>query len=139
MKEEKMNQFSVPLGLLDYGNPILYTITSIVLITHLQNRMTPNWYYLLVIGIIMSLIFGFIIPTGKVLVGLKIIKFRMPVSLVFLVNTGLFLTGITLMKYTLKIPIIVWSILVLIYLLFLLLIYYKTKKVNTIAVLIGAI
>lgn len=32
--EKKFNRFSVPLGLLDYVNPILYTITMIELFRH---------------------------------------------------------------------------------------------------------
>ena len=48
------------------------------------------------VGAIISVFFGLIIPTGKVLVGLGVIKFRMPVSLVFSVNTGILISGLML-------------------------------------------
>ena len=35
MNKEKLNKFSVPLGLLDYINPILYSITMITIIKNI--------------------------------------------------------------------------------------------------------
>ena len=83
--------------------------------------------------------FGFVIPTGKVIVGLGLLKFKMPVSLVFCVNTGILLSGLMLLKNALKIsPILLLGILLMI-LLFSATLYKKQKKINTIAVLTGAI
>ena len=65
---DKLNKFSVPLGLLDYINPILYTITIITIITNISINSPYN--IILLIGGIISILFGFIIPTGKVIVGL---------------------------------------------------------------------
>ena len=132
----KLNKFSVPLGLLDYINPILYTITAITIIKNIN--MTSPYSTILTIGAIMSIVFGFIIPTGKVLVGLNIIKFRMPVILVLMVNIGLLLTGTMLIKHTLDLTLLFLLIILLSVACILYFIYDKNKKLNTIAVLIGA-
>ena len=132
MTNERFNKFSIPLGLLDYVNPIFYTITIATII-----KNTP-FNIILLIGAILSILFGFVIPTGKVIVGLGIIKFRMPVSLVFCVNTGILLSGLMLLKYVLNIDLIILLIILFTILILLLLIYNKTKKFNTVAVLIGA-
>ncbi|MCR5422976.1 MAG: hypothetical protein K6E74_04990, partial [Bacilli bacterium] len=79
-----------------------------------------------------------IIPTGKVLVGMGVIKFRMPVSLVFCVNTGIFLSGLMLLKYTFHLKMFVLLLISIMIIGLLLLLYLKSKKFNTIAVLTGA-
>lgn len=134
--KDKLNKFSVPLGLLDYVNPILYTITIVTIIKNVS--MTSPYNTILLIGAIISIIFGFIIPTGKVIVGLGIIEFRMPVSLVFCVNTGIFLSGLMLLKYVFNINLPVLLLITLIIFSLLLITYLKSKKINTIAVLTGA-
>lgn len=135
MKKEKFNSFSVPLGLLDYINPIFYMITLITIINHIILENPYN--VIMIIGAILSIVFGFIIPTGKVIVGLGIIKFKMPVSLVFLVNFGILLSGLMLLKYVMNLNllfiIILFSIILILFL-----IYIKHKKINTIAVLTRA-
>ena len=88
--------------------------------------------------LILSIVFGFIIPFGKVIVGLGIIKFKMPVSLVFLVNTGILFSGLMLLKYTFSLNLLFLLIISIIILFFLFLIYNKSRKMNTIAVLVGA-
>ena len=133
---DKLNKFSVPLGLLDYINPILYTITIITIINN--TSLDSPYNILLLIGGIISIIFGFIIPTGKVIVGLGIIEFRMPVSLVFCVNSGIFLSGLMLLKYVFNISLILLLIISIIMVLLLFITYIKSKKINTIAVLTGA-
>ena len=135
MKKDRLNKFSVSLGLLDYINPLLYSITIITIIKNIYSMIGTPYNIILTIGAIISIIFGLIIPTGKVIVGLGIIKFRMPVSLVFCVNTGILLSGLMLIKYALNINIII-LLAPIIAILFL--IYKKTKKANTIAVLTGA-
>lgn len=139
MAKEKFNKFSVPLGLLDYGNPILYSVTIIIIIRNIYSNMGYPYNIILLLGALLSIMFGFIIPTGKVIVGLGLLEFKMPVSLVFCVNTGILLSGLMLLKNALKIsPILLLGILLMI-LLFLATIYKKQKKINTIAVLTGAI
>ena len=76
--EKKFSKFSVPLGLLDYINPILYTVTMATILCHTGNAMLRLYWHLMHAGAIVSILAGFIIPTGKVLVGLGIIQFRMP-------------------------------------------------------------
>ena len=100
--EKKFNTFSVPLGLLDYVNPILYTITMVTTIKNLSSEIAVPFNKILLIGAVISIFFGFIIPTGKVIVGLGIIEFVMPVSLVFCVNSGILLSGLVLFCYVMK-------------------------------------
>ena len=139
MKEDKLNKFSVSLGLLDYINPIFYSITIITILINLYNKLGIPYIIIMLIGAIISILFGFVIPTGKVLVGLGIIKFKMPVGIVFTVNTGILISGLTLLKYVLNLNIIVLLSILLIIIVLLSLIYKKTKSFNTIAVLTGAI
>ena len=69
--EKKFNRFSVPLGLLDYVNPILYTITMFELFRHWYPRMQPPYGIFFLIGAGISVFFGLLIPTGKVLDNMK--------------------------------------------------------------------
>lgn len=138
MKNKKFNKFSVPLGLLDYVNPILYCITMVTIIRYLSHLIMSPYNTILLIGAIISIFFGFIIPTGKVIVGLEIIKFRMPVSLVFCVNIGILISGLMLLKYVLSLNLFLLLIILLLIIIDLLLMYLKSKKINTIAVLTGA-
>ncbi|MCR4882244.1 MAG: hypothetical protein K6A68_01665 [Clostridiales bacterium] len=136
--EKKFNRFSVPLGLLDYVNPILYSITMVILIRNLYTVMEHPFQIVFLIGTVLSIVFGLIIPTGKVLVGLGVIRFRMPVALVFCVNTGILISGLMLLKHvmSLSLPFLVCLMAVLFVLL--VLTYAKSRKINTIAVLTGA-
>lgn len=138
MDKEKLNKFSVPLGLLDYVNPILYTITMITIISYNYSLMETPCNIIFLIGAIISIFFGFIIPTGKVIVGLGIIKFRMPVSLVFCVNSGILLSGLMLLKYIMNMSLSMLIIIVAFIITTLIFMYMKSKKINTIAVLTGA-
>lgn len=139
MREEKFNKFSVPLGLLDYVNPVLYTTTMITIIKNIGYKMIYPFNHYLFYGVVISAIFGFIIPTGKVLVGLGAIKFSMPVGLVLGTNIGILISGLTLIHYALKMSVQTLGIIILVILAFLIFIYFKTKKFNTVAVLTGAI
>lgn len=138
MSEKKFNTFSVPLGLLDYVNPILYTVTMITIIRHIGPLTGQPYETILKIGAGISIFFGFIIPTGKVIVGLGIIKFVMPVSLVFCVNTGILISGLVLMKYVFSLSTAVMMIIAAVIIAALAYLYSKKKKINTIAVLTGA-
>ena len=138
MNKDKFNSFSVPLGLLDYVNPIFYTITISKIIKHIGGVLGSPFRNILIIGAVLSILFGFIIPTGKVIVGLGILRFRMPVILVFLVNLGILLSGSMLLKYVFDLNAMVLLSIEAIVILLLCMIYRKNKKLNTIAVMTGA-
>ncbi len=116
MSKERFNRFSVPLGLFDYVNPILYSITIITIIKNIYYLMDFPYQIILLVGAIFSIIVGFIIPTGKVIVGLGLIKFRMPIALVFSVNFGILLSGLMLLKYVMNFSIGVLFLFVYFYL-----------------------
>lgn len=137
-KDEKYNSFSVPLGLLDYINPICYCITMVTIIRHTSADMGKPYSLVFLIGAIISIFFGFIIPTGKVIVGLGLIEFRMPVSLVFCVNSGILISGLMLLRYVVNMSTVWLCALIAVIVVLLLLIYRKSGKINTIAVLTGA-
>ena len=136
--EKKFTTFSVPLGLLDYVNPILYTVTMVTIIRNLYSEMESPFNTILLAGAVISIFFGLVIPTGKVIVGLGIIKFRMPVSLVFCVNTGILISGLMLLKYMMELNTAVMAMMTAVIVVLLILIYSKNKKINTVAVLTGA-
>lgn len=138
MKQETMNKFSLGLGLLDYINPIFYTVTSITLLKNLSGSMNNVLYYSFMVGAIISLIFGFTIPTVKCLVGLGKMKFKMPVPLVLLVNSGIAISGVALFCHSFLRPIQA-IILYLVLLIIIVLLKKMKQKFNTIAVLIGMI
>ncbi|MBR3356674.1 MAG: hypothetical protein IKG46_02490 [Solobacterium sp.] len=138
MITEKFNTFSVPPGLLDYVNPVFYTITMITLMRNLSALMGSPYHMIFRIGAIISIFFGFIIPTGKVIVGLGPIKFVMPVSLVFCVNAGILISGLVLLKYVLNIPPLMLAAVAVLIIALLAEIYSKNRKINTVAVLTGA-
>ena len=136
--DKKFNKFSVPLGLLDYVNPIFYTITVVTIIRNTYTAMGTPYNKLLLIGAVISVLFGLVIPTGKVLVGMGIIEFVMPVSLVFSVNAGILVFGLTLLRYVLDLGDLMWLILIAAIVSALVALYQKSKKLNTVAVLTGA-
>ena len=136
--KDRFNRFSVPLGLLDYINPLFYTITMATIIRNRYSIMPSPYNRILLAGAVISVFFGLIIPTGKVLVGLGIVKFRMPVSLVFCVNTGILLSGLMLAKDIMNIPVPGLILLIAVILAALARIWSHSRKINTIAVLTGA-
>lgn len=131
--------FSVGLGLLDYINPIFYSITVITIISNLKTTMSTSLFVMFIIGATLSIIFGLTIPTVKLIVGLGLMEFKMPVNLVAFVNTGIFISGISLLTHVLTINPVLIVLIILIVVILLFYIYKKTKKINTIAVLIGAV
>lgn len=135
---EVKGNFSVGLGLLDYVNPIFYAVTSITILVNLFGLMKLPMYVLYALGALVSLIFGFTIPTVKVLVGLGKMEFALPVNLVSYVNLGIFLSGLMLLGYAYKIAIPVFLIIIALVVAFLFLVYKKTGNFNAVAVLIGA-
>ena len=137
-EKEKFNKFSVPLGLLDFGNPVFYTITMATIIKSMCSVMDRPFNVIFLIGAVISIVFGLIIPTGKVLVGLGLIEFRMPVSLVACVNTGILISGLMLLRHVLDLSTAVMMIVFVLILAALIKIYSESRKINTIAVLTGA-
>lgn len=131
--------FSIGLGLLDYINPIFYTVTSITLLVSLLGEMSTPMYIVYALGVLVSLVFGFTIPTVKVLVGMGRMKFSLPINIVSYVNTGIFVSGLMLLGYTLKVNPVVYVAIIAASFIFLALMLKKSGKINTVAVLIGAI
>ena len=141
--KKKFDKFSVPLGLLDYGNPVFYTVTiTVTMVTILKNMygvMDRPFNVILLMGAIISIFFGLVIPTGKVIVGLGLIEFKMPVSLVACVNTGILISGLMMLRHVLELSLPALLIILLLAAAALYLIYSKSKKFNTVAVMTGAI
>ena len=135
----KEASFSIGLGLFDYINPIFYSITTITIFFNLKDKIPTPLFILFLVGMILSLIFGFSIPTVKCLVGLGKMQFKMPVNLVFYVNSGILLSGIALFKYVSNINNVLFVTILVLAIIGLCFIVYKTKKFNTVAVLTGAI
>lgn len=90
------------LGLLDYLNPICYTIFTIIGFRYFRKIMKPVFFYVYLVGAIISLIGGFFIPTIKTLIGLGVMEWSLPVSKVIIANTGFLISGPMLFIGTLK-------------------------------------
>jgi hypothetical protein len=90
------------LGLLDYINPICYTIFTIIGFRYFRKIMRPVFFYIYFVGAIISLIGGFFIPTIKTLIGLGVLEWGLPVSKVIIANTGFLISGPILFIGTLK-------------------------------------
>lgn len=138
-KKKKEASFSVALGLFDYINPIFYTVTSLTIIKNMKGVMDTPLYVIYIIGALLSLVFGFTIPTVKFLVGMGKMKFEMPVNLVCFVNTGIFISGLMFSKYVMNINTGVFIAIIIAAGILLTAIYMKHKKFNTVAVLIGGV
>ena len=137
--KKKFESFSVPLGLLDYGNPVFYTVTMVTILKNMYGVMDRPFNVILLMGAIISIFFGLVIPTGKVIVGLGLIEFKMPVSLVACVNTGILISGLMMLRHVLELSLPALLIILLLVAAALYLIYKKSKNFNTIAVMTGAI
>ena len=137
--KKKFESFSVPLGLLDYGNPVFYTVTMVTILKNMYGVMDRPFNVILLMGAIISIFFGLVIPTGKVIVGLGLIEFKMPVSLVACVNTGILISGLMMLRHVLELSLPALLIILLLAVAALYLIYSKSKKFNTVAVMTGAI
>ena len=137
--KKKFESFSVPLGLLDYGNPVFYTVTMVTILKNMYGVMDRPVNVILLMGAIISIFFGLVIPTGKVIVGLGLIEFKMPVSLVACVNTGILISGLMMLRHVLELSLPALLIILLLAAAALYLIYTKSKKFNTVAVMTGAI
>ena len=92
----QLTTFSILLGLTDFVNPIFYTFFFLTMLKNLRFESDAFLFKLFKIGAIISLIGGYFIPTGKVIVGLGLLDFVMPVPVVHFVNTGFLISGIAL-------------------------------------------
>ena len=137
--KKKSENFSVALGLTDYINPVFYTISSLLILKNMKEMMSAMDWRICLIGVIVSLIGGYIIPTGKLIVGLGLIRFVMPVPLVLFVNSGILITGLILLKTVFSISAAVTAMTAAAVIAFLIMVVKKTKKLNTAAVLTGAL
>ena len=136
---EIIGKFSVALGLFDYINPIFYSITVITILVKMFGAMSTPIYALFALGAVISLIFGFSIPTVKLIVGLGKMQFKMPVNLVSFVNTGILLSGIALVSHVVGVRLPTLAVILLCAAAVIGFLWYKTGKFNTVAVLIGAV
>jgi len=134
---KKGTTFSVALGLLDYVNPLVYLLINIIIAYNVKDKMSLLAFLIYIIGVTISLVFGFTIPTVKVLVGLKKFEFKLPVNFVTYVNGGIFISGSVLFLCLTKVSILIYLLIVLAMATLLLLIYKKSGKFNTVAVILG--
>lgn len=127
--------FSVALGIVDFVNPITYSINTFLIAGGLRTAMsTPQWTVFLC-GIILSLFIGIVIPVCKLLVGLGKIEFRLPVGLFLACNLGIFLTGAALLSIVAKTGVFITIISVLAVLI--IFAGIASKKLNTSVMLMG--
>ncbi len=94
-----MNEgFSIWLGLMDFLNPIIYTLFFVALLKGLKAKNAdPGMLKVLKAGAIISMTAGYIIALGKTLVGLNIIHFTLPVPLFYATDIGFLISGVTLL------------------------------------------
>lgn len=98
MKKEKNNGFSIWLGLMDFLNPIIYTLFFVTLVKGLRARNAdPGMIKVLIAGAIISMAAGFIIALGKTIVGMGLIDFTLPVPLFYTTDIGFLISGVTLL------------------------------------------
>lgn len=134
-----IGNFSVALGLFDYINPIFYSITVVTILVKMLSEMRTPIHVIFAIGAVISMLFGFSIPTVKLIVGLGIMQFKMPVNLVSFVNTGILLSGIALISHVIGLTPLTLFIVLLCAAGVIGFLWYQTGKFNTVAVLIGAV
>ncbi len=134
-----IGNFSVALGLFDYINPIFYSITVVTILVKMLSEMSTPIHVIFAIGAVISMLFGFSIPTVKLIVGLGKMQFKMPVNLVSFVNTGILLSGIALISHVIGLTPLTLFIVLLCAAGVIGFLWYQTGKFNTVAVLIGAV
>ncbi|WP_407430842.1 hypothetical protein [Methanobrevibacter sp.] len=88
--------FSVELAIVDFLVPIIFSCSFMILKNNLKSKMEKKFYSFFVIGMSMSLVMGFIIPTYKLIVGLGFLNFTPPGYLVVITGIGLLIAGISL-------------------------------------------
>ena len=114
-------------------------IKIITILTHMHGVMPSGLFWLFLCGAAISLVFGLSIPTVKLIVGLGRMQFKMPVNLVSYVNTGILLSGIALFCHVLGVGTGMLLGILACASAFIALLWHRTGKFNTAAVLIGAV
>ena len=135
--ESQKKGFSVALGLIDYLNPVCYSINTFLIFAGVKKLMNPVQLWTYLIGIIISLILGLVIPTGKLLVGLGKIEFRLPFFMFFVVNAGIMLTGASLFSVPVKPAVLIGALVAA--LAIILFMWYKTKRFNSAIMFTGTL
>ena len=98
LDKKKENGFSIWRGLMDFLNPIIYTLFFVTLVKGLRARNAdPGMIKVLIAGAILSMAAGFIIAIGKTIVGLGLIDFTLPVPLFYATDIGFLISGVTLL------------------------------------------
>ena len=94
-----MNEgFSIWLGLMDFLNPIIYTLFFVTLVKGLKAKNAdPGMVKVLTAGAVISMAAGYIIALGKTIVGLGLINFTLPVPLFYITDIGFLISGVTLL------------------------------------------
>lgn len=94
----KLNLAFLPLGIMDFLNPIVYTLFFVQLTKGLKEKKTDEGLMkALRVGAIISLASGYIIATGKTLVGFGLFDFELPVPLFWATGVGFVLSGLSLL------------------------------------------
>ncbi len=129
--------FNVALGLVDYVNPLTYSINTFLILSGARYLMDPLQFWGYLIGIIISLIIGIVIPTGKLLVGMGKIEFRLPYALFFIVNLGIMLTGVSLFAAVAGTKALIIALIIILVIIFVL--WAMTKKFNSAIMFTGTL
>ena len=129
--------FNVALGLVDYVNPLTYSINTFLILSGARHLMNPVQFWGYLIGIIISLIIGIVIPTGKLLVGMGKIEFRLPYALFFIVNLGIMLTGVSLFAAVAGTKALIIALVIILVIIFGL--WAMTKKFNSAIMFTGTL
>ncbi len=129
--------FNVALGLVDYVNPLTYSINTFLILSGARHLMGPLQFWGYLIGIIISLIIGIVIPTGKLLVGMGKIEFRLPYALFFIVNLGIMLTGVSLFAAVAGTKALIIALVIILVIIFGL--WAMTKKFNSAIMFTGTL
>lgn len=94
----QFNLAFLPLGIMDFLNPIVYTLFFVQLMKGLKEKNTDEGLMkVLKVGAIISLASGYIIATGKTLVGFGLFDFELPVPLFWATGVGFVLSGLALL------------------------------------------
>lgn len=94
----QLNLDFLPLGIMDFLNPIVYTLFFVELMKGLKEKNTDEGLMkVLRVGAIISLASGYIIATGKTLVGFGLFDFELPVPLFWATGVGFVLSGLALL------------------------------------------
>lgn len=135
--ESQKKGFNVALGLIDFLNPVCYSINTFLIFAGVKAIMKPVQFWAYLVGIVISLVLGLIIPTGKLLVGLGKIEFKLPYFMFFVVNFGIMLTGVALFSVVASAKTLIICLIAI--LVIILGIWAATKKFNSAIMFTGTL